>query len=273
MAVTLDDIHAIRIKLATAQQPSLRPQLDTVLRTASRLGHAHCLSLSGSALDGLLTTAEFLWVAKGQAITPGSNHCYRLVTTASLRYLPWEIWDTATLTALSPDAFAVNLSQLYASEGSEWASLSRYARGQYMNRREFSWWTCDSQHLKYTEAAIIRHAHYAGIAHDYLSVDMTLLRIATPNVQHLMHIPTIVDGVDSTIFLPKSQDDAAPGRCIDLANIPLTLGATEYAVSPVSVKDIEFRPFRIRRSILNNGLTPFLATILSPLHEFYTASL
>ena len=131
---------------------------------------------------------------------------------------------------------------------SDWLPLRNYATGEYGGFRNFTWWTT----LELDPSDIVCKAHTLGLPNKWIPTYAVILRCPVIHIEpkNLHHVPTVVDGFPSEIFRPMDFRISPPtsGRTIDLdTNGPLTDGVEEFALSPVPVSPIEFKPVLINR--------------------------
>lgn len=133
-------------------------------------------------------------------------------------------------------------------KSSNWLPLRNYATGAYGGFRNFTWWTS----FELDPANIVCNAHKLGLPNTWIPKYGIILRCPVTHITsyNLHHVPTVVDGFPSEIFRPMDfrLSPLTSGRTVDLeTNGQLIDGVEEFALSPVPVSEIKFKPVLINR--------------------------
>ncbi|GAB2592162.1 hypothetical protein GCM10027190_45690 [Spirosoma areae] len=140
----------------------------------------------------------------------------------------------------------------------DWLSLSNWVK-EFFAYRQFSWWTTNfpeptvrlpryfvGADLTFQHKWMVDLAHHVGIANDWLSNNLLLLRCDCTQIPpQSIRVPSVVDGFCQLIFDPQPQlPQPAHGIAIRLGE-PFQHGYTEYAVTHIPVDAITFVPVAI----------------------------
>lgn len=267
----LTALHKLRqIKGASRQasfKPSLR-RLQQVLSAQIKEPHPYRLIVNKTLnqMAPLLRVPEFTSGATGSRAAPSTEYIYHLTSVRKVIGSPpatsaliWNYFPPAFPNLYEPDWKLFEcLQQEYKHTygGTGWMPLNSFAAGKYSVRRDFTWWTDQ----KFPEAHIVCAAHRVGLPNTWIPKYALVMRCpARKMAAGLSHVPTVLDGFTSEIFSPTDYRTTVPthGEAIDLDSRPrLSTGAKEFALNPIDVGSIEFRPVLIdnkkrRRHVVN----------------------
>jgi hypothetical protein len=191
--------------------------------------------------------------AQGTSGAPSGEYIYHLTSVRKvLKHTAWSFFPSGFPSPKHEDEklFAY-LVKDHAWAGG-WLPLSpKYASGKLSGFRDFTWWTSAELDPKY----ILCQAHALGLPNKWISKHALILRCRVDYVVAggLAFVPTVMDGFLSEIFSPADYRGTHPpayGKTIDLDGPgPLTEGEEEFAVRPLEVSEIEFRPVLIDRPV------------------------
>jgi hypothetical protein len=246
-------VHQTRQLKGSEFQASSGPTLYALELELRAMGLSHPYRLIRNRVidqfQPLMANTEFASGGTGPSASTTVDFIYHLTSVRKLvKFTQWSFFPSGFPT---PKNAAWRLFEYLIADyhsTSNWLPLRDYASGEYGGFRNFTWWS----NLELDPNDIVCRAHKLGLPNKWIPVYAVILRCPAIHIEldNLHHIPTVVDGFPSEIFRPMDfrMSSLTSGQTIDLeTNGQLADGVEEFALSPVPVNPIEFKPVLINR--------------------------
>jgi hypothetical protein len=206
----------------------------------------------------LLDLPEFRHPSRGRAVQPKAEFLFQVCEVE--RFLKEIDLPTGMLLpdadpTAAPENFWIFLEGEGFRPSEQWVHLSEITGGTYgrrespdddPRRRLLYWWS----DVPLVKDGLIRSMRRLGLCQDWFSGRCVLLRCRmAPEVVSEVHVPSVLDGFASEVFLPADYNtlETPAGHAIDLAAKPLQPGGKEFVLGPVDVRYIEFMSVEITK--------------------------
>jgi hypothetical protein len=236
-------IHKLRQNLGATRQPPFASRLSALQHLLIDLGLEHPYSLSREHLQAMMMDATFARGGGGLNASYEGQFVYRLCGVRKV--VDFTDWQRPHRYYTDDDIW-LRLRNDFEMAG--WLQLQDYAAGVLSGPRMVTWWT-DADFLS---TNIICGAHLTGLPNDWVAKYSLVLRYPTDKLlTHSFLVPSVLDAFDGEIFHPTVNNDSpTAGWTINLdANGALTIGAREFVLLDVDVKNITFQPVLIDSGI------------------------
>jgi len=258
------ELHRLRQAIALARQSTHASSIGDLQSLLEQLGLKHPYALAIEQIEELMSVPAFAHGGEGSfASVSESEFVYRI--SGIRKIIGFTDWYRPFRLRNDDDIWNELRS---AFDGHEWLRLDAYARGSLSGPRGFTWWT----DLDVLSTNIICGAHSMGLPNDWVSKYSLILRCPIAAIPGRdLRVPTVLDAFDSEIFHATiDAESPTSGIAVSLDGAdPLSTGAHEFVLLDVDVKQIEFQPILIDRSIRDRHLVDLDANFRVRLQKYY----
>jgi len=216
--------------------------LAVALRKANK---PHPYDLSWEEIcDLLMSDPAFAHGGKGRKSNIRLDHTYRIISVGRL------IWYVSNIlgkepSRVDPEQLFTRLMTDYERQmPRDWLNLGKYASGNLMNSRGFSYWS--SAEIGLGDKEILSKCHRMGIPNDWIDPYSVVMRCNMTDISDDLEIrlPNVIDAFDSAVFDPvECRTEPQCGYTIDLCEMSnLKRGVPEYTMGPIPTNCISIYP-------------------------------
>lgn len=277
------DIHDLRCKIADQRQPEHAADLAKLQTAIEPSEHPYRDTVQTNCYLTLLRVPAFKWPCRGPLASGlKGGYLYHLrslagfISEIEIASEPGEPYPPNADPTINLGKIKHRISLLSATLSRQWLPLRHFAKGDYSTERSalglatrrFTWWT----DFPPRPTALVRDAHKLGVPRNSMTSECVILRCKLgADIRRKLHVPSVLDGFASEVFLASSYSDApVAGKAIDIGVTPFVAGESEFVLGPVAAERLEVSLAQISTlEIEESQADTDNPTFLSALEDYY----